>query len=197
MNFDSYRRSMNSEKLSEETKAKLSAYADALPISNSSKFARIRRRKIAKYASLAACFTVICFVGTPFLIASTIRCGSSAPESDREPAATAATEAYCSTGAVADGNYFDILTNGLLDNADDLEAVQTEALPEDYKDIVLSVPPANNETSDEDAKTEHSASSAEGQPHPYMTIECPHAKAYAYQSHVELVYTDGKTGSIV
>ena len=84
MNFDNYRRAMDENKLSDEKKAALEAFAEADPLHGSPRFEKIKRRKKAKiisYASLAACFTLICFAGAPLLFFGLFwRAGSAAPE---------------------------------------------------------------------------------------------------------------------
>lgn len=84
MNFDSYRRAMDENKLSDEKKAALMGYAEATPLRGSPKFEKMKRRKkakIASLASLAACFTLICVAGAPLLFYGIFwRAGSSAPE---------------------------------------------------------------------------------------------------------------------
>jgi hypothetical protein len=84
MNFDSYRRAMDENKLSDEKKALLAGYAEATPLHGSPKFEKLKRRKkakIASLASLAACFTLVCLAGTPLLFFGLFwRAGSTAPE---------------------------------------------------------------------------------------------------------------------
>lgn len=84
MSFDSYRRAMDENKLSDEKKALLIGYAEATPLHGSPKFEKLKRRKkakIASLASLAACFTLVCLAGTPLLFFGLFwRAGSAAPE---------------------------------------------------------------------------------------------------------------------
>ena len=84
MNFDNYRRAMDANKLSDKKKASLAAFAEATPLRGSPKFEKLKRRKRAKiisYASLAACFTVVCLAGAPLLFFGIFwRAGSAAPE---------------------------------------------------------------------------------------------------------------------
>ena len=120
MNCENYRRAMDGQTLSDEKKAALSAYAAAPPVRGNHRFARLRRRKIATFASLAACFTVICLAGAPLLMAATMRCGSAAPET------TITADGFRDDHFLQFGDLFD----AEQDSANSATMAATEARPE-------------------------------------------------------------------